>query len=88
MGAVAPAGVRDLASGNPDPELLPDLTPILRRLEAPRQLYGGDPVDPGCSSWRGRSSAGTGSTPRTSRWSAAPSTGSSAPWRRGCAPAT
>jgi DNA-binding transcriptional MocR family regulator len=45
-GAVAPAGVRDLASGNPDPELLPDLTPVLRRIEAPRQLYGGDPADP------------------------------------------
>jgi len=39
-------GVRDLASGNPDPELLPDLTPVLRRIEPPRQLYGGDPADP------------------------------------------
>lgn len=46
QGTVAPAGVRDLASGNPDPELLPDLTPVLRRIEAPRQLYGGDPADP------------------------------------------
>ncbi len=46
LGAVAPAGVRDLASGNPDPELLPDLTPILRQVEPPRQLYGGDPADP------------------------------------------
>lgn len=46
LGSVAPAGVRDLASGNPDPELLPDLTPVLRRIEPPRQLYGGDPVDP------------------------------------------
>lgn len=44
-GAVAPAGVRDLASGNPDPQLLPDLTSALRRVEAPRQLYGGDPAD-------------------------------------------
>jgi DNA-binding transcriptional MocR family regulator len=41
-----PAGIRDLASGNPDPELLPDLTPVLRRIEPPRQLYGGDPADP------------------------------------------
>jgi len=39
-------GLRDLASGNPDPALLPDLTPVLRRIEPPRQLYGGDPVDP------------------------------------------
>jgi DNA-binding transcriptional MocR family regulator len=45
-GAAAPAGIRDLASGNPDPELLPDLTPVLRRIEPPRQLYGGDPADP------------------------------------------
>jgi DNA-binding transcriptional MocR family regulator len=45
-GAVAPAGIRDLVSGNPDPELLPDLTPVLRRIEPPRQLYGGDPADP------------------------------------------
>jgi DNA-binding transcriptional MocR family regulator len=46
LGTVAPAGVRDLASGNPDPELLPDLTPVLRRIEPPRQLYGGDQADP------------------------------------------
>ncbi len=35
-----PAGVRDVASGNPDPALLPDLTQFLRRIEAPRPLYG------------------------------------------------
>ncbi len=46
QGAWAPAGVRDLASGNPDPALLPDLAPVLRRIEPPRQLYGGDPADP------------------------------------------
>jgi DNA-binding transcriptional MocR family regulator len=46
QGTAAPAGVRDLASGNPDPALLPDLTPVLRRVEPPRQLYGGDPADP------------------------------------------
>lgn len=46
LGTSVPEGVRDLASGNPDPELLPDLTPVLRRIEAPRQLYGGDPADP------------------------------------------
>jgi DNA-binding transcriptional MocR family regulator len=46
QGTVAPEGVRDLASGNPNPELLPDLTPVLRQIEAPRQLYGGDPTDP------------------------------------------
>jgi DNA-binding transcriptional MocR family regulator len=41
-----PAGVRDLASGNPDPELLPDPAPFLRRLERPAQLYGGEPTVP------------------------------------------
>lgn len=46
LGIAAPAGSRDLASGNPDPELLPDLAPFLRRIEPPRQLYGGDPADP------------------------------------------
>lgn len=46
LGASVPQGVRDLAGGNPDPELLPDLTPVLRRIEPPRQLYGGDPADP------------------------------------------
>lgn len=46
IGLSVPAGARDLASGNPDPELLPDLACVLRRIEPPRQLYGGDPADP------------------------------------------
>ena len=41
-----PAGARDLASGNPDPALLPDPTPFLRRLARPTQLYGGEPTVP------------------------------------------
>jgi DNA-binding transcriptional MocR family regulator len=41
-----PPGARDLASGNPDPALLPDPTPFLRRLDAPTQLYGGEPAVP------------------------------------------
>lgn len=44
--APLPAGVRDLASGNPDPELLPELAPALHRLEPPLQLYGGETVLP------------------------------------------
>jgi DNA-binding transcriptional MocR family regulator len=35
-----PAGARDLASGNPDPRLLPDLSRALGRLAVPSRLYG------------------------------------------------
>jgi DNA-binding transcriptional MocR family regulator len=41
-----PPGARDLASGNPDPALLPDPTPFMRRLARPTQLYGGEPAVP------------------------------------------
>ena len=41
-----PAGTRDLVSGSPDAALLPDLAPVLRELDAPQRLYGGDPVLP------------------------------------------
>jgi DNA-binding transcriptional MocR family regulator len=44
LASAVPPGVRDLASGNPDPALLPDLKPYLRRLEPPAQLYGGEPA--------------------------------------------
>lgn len=46
LGISVPPGVRDLASGNPDPALLPDLAPALQRIEPPRQLYGDAPADP------------------------------------------
>lgn len=46
LGPLVPAGARDLASGNPDPALLPDLEPLLHQLEVPRQLYGGEPIMP------------------------------------------
>lgn len=45
LGSAIPAGARDLASGNPDPALLPDLAPFLHRMEPPGQLYGGEPAD-------------------------------------------
>jgi DNA-binding transcriptional MocR family regulator len=46
LGPPVPPGARDLASGNPDPDLLPDLAPFLRRIEPSGQLYGGEPVLP------------------------------------------
>jgi DNA-binding transcriptional MocR family regulator len=36
-----PPGARDLASGNPDPALLPALAPALARLDPEHRLYGG-----------------------------------------------
>jgi DNA-binding transcriptional MocR family regulator len=36
-----PTGTRDLASGNPDPGLLPPLAPALARLDPAHKLYGG-----------------------------------------------
>jgi DNA-binding transcriptional MocR family regulator len=37
----APTGAVNLADGNPDPELLPKLAPILARVRGEQQLYGG-----------------------------------------------
>jgi DNA-binding transcriptional MocR family regulator len=39
-----PEDAVDLASGNPDPELLPDLGAIVNRIEVPGTLYGDEPV--------------------------------------------
>ena len=39
-------GIRDLASGNPDPALLPDLTRHVRALEVERIIYGSRADDP------------------------------------------
>lgn len=40
-----PAGVRDLASGNPDPDLLPPLGDALARIDPSPVLYGDDLLD-------------------------------------------
>jgi DNA-binding transcriptional MocR family regulator len=44
--APTPPGTRDLAGGNPDPALLPDLTRALARLRLATRLYGGALNDP------------------------------------------
>src|SRR5215467_2094969 len=41
-----PPGVRDLASGNPDPALLPPLGPALARISPAHKLYGGPAILP------------------------------------------
>src|SRR5215470_4844719 len=41
-----PPGVRDLASGNPDPALLPPLGPALARISSAHKLYGGPAILP------------------------------------------
>src|SRR5215475_6628199 len=41
-----PVGVRDLASGNPDPALLPPLGPALARISSAHKLYGGPAILP------------------------------------------
>ncbi|MHB8571892.1 MAG: aminotransferase class I/II-fold pyridoxal phosphate-dependent enzyme [Candidatus Dormibacteria bacterium] len=42
----ADSTLRDLASGNPDPELLPDVRAALLRVEPPRLLYEAEACDP------------------------------------------
>lgn len=41
-----PAGAVDLTSGNPDPDLLPDLAPALASLTSGQLLYGAEPGHP------------------------------------------
>src|SRR6185436_11208640 len=44
--APIPAGVRDLASGNPDRTLLPDLAAAMARLDLDQRVYGEELNDP------------------------------------------
>lgn len=47
LNVAVPDGIRDLANGNPDPKLLPDIGPVLRKLAgSPPRLYGDAAVDP------------------------------------------
>lgn len=41
-----PDGLIDLATGNPDRRLLPDLGPVFERIDAEHVLYGHGPIDP------------------------------------------
>ena len=49
--AELPAGVRDLASGNPDPRLLPSLSDVLARIQPTHRLYGVAAKLPELASW-------------------------------------
>lgn len=44
--ARVPDGVRDLAGGNPDPRLLPDLAAAVKRMTLEQRVYGEDLNDP------------------------------------------
>jgi len=58
--AELPAGVRDLASGNPDPSLLPPLAEALARVEPTHKLYGGATKLPQLASHAAAEFAGDG----------------------------
>lgn len=44
--APVPEGVRDLAGGNPDPRLLPDLAAAMKRVKPQQRVYGEELNDP------------------------------------------
>jgi DNA-binding transcriptional MocR family regulator len=58
--AELPAGVRDLASGNPDPLLLPSLAEALHRVRSGHKLYGGPTKLPELASQAAAEFAGDG----------------------------
>lgn len=61
--APVPPGVRDLTTGNPDPRLLPDLRPSLRRMQARQWLYGERAADEGLLELAAERFAADGVTP-------------------------
>jgi len=62
--AQVPPGVQDLASGNPDPTLLPDLNAALKRVELPQRLYGAAPAVDELLAMAGRAFAADGISAR------------------------
>jgi DNA-binding transcriptional MocR family regulator len=58
--AELPAGVRDLASGNPDPALLPSLAGALTHVDPTHKLYGGAAKLPKLAAWAEADFAGDG----------------------------
>ncbi|WP_166351549.1 aminotransferase class I/II-fold pyridoxal phosphate-dependent enzyme [Phytoactinopolyspora limicola] len=44
--APSSSNLRDVSDGNPDPELLPDLSAVLATVESPRYLYGAPTIVP------------------------------------------
>ena len=87
--AAVPEGARDLATGSPDPALLPALAPALHAIEAPQRLYGARAAR--CPSWRrspARRSRPTACPRRACARSTGRSTGSSACSPPTCSPAT
>ena len=50
-GFAAAGSLRDVGTGNPDPRLIPDLTPVLAAAAGRPVLYGEPVIDPGLEQW-------------------------------------
>ena len=50
-GFAAGSVLRDVGTGNPDPELIPDLSPALAAMAGRPVLYGEPVIDPGLETW-------------------------------------
>ena len=91
--AVVPSGARDLASGNPDPSLLPDLRPYLRELSRAGaddvgRLYGQSAHLPRSTPWTATSTTSSSSRPpgilaKIPPLPCSASTGGPTPWATG-----
>ncbi len=50
-GFAADSVLRDVGTGNPDPDLIPDIAPALARMAGRPVLYGEPVIDPGLEAW-------------------------------------